>query len=164
MTYFYGISDREHLDRVIHAVCYYLGSSPVLAKKMLLETCAAETQLGTYPDSSPDSHGVGAFQFDQIALDDLKQETDARHKRKVSRLWGYDLDEVELAELADDVLLAAICCRLKYLRIPAAIPDSYLNRAVYWKQWYNTEAGKGTIEHYLDAVEHHLGEAHVELA
>ena len=119
----------------------------------MMETCAVETQLGTYPDKHPNKLGVGAFQFDAIALKDLKQETDERHKNKVMRLWGYDLDTVKLEDLANDLLLAAICCRLKYLRVPAAIPNNLLERAAYWKKYYNTEAGKGTVDHYLYAAE-----------
>lgn len=153
MQYFYGVNDREYIHRVIHAVCLYLGSNSQLAESLLTETCAAETQLCTYPDRHPTKLGVGGFQFDQIALDDLQQETDLRHKKKVERLWGYVLDDVVLADLADDFLLAAICCRLKYMRVPSAIPKSYLDRAIYWKRFYNTEAGKGTIDHYITAVE-----------
>lgn len=153
MTFYYGVKDREHIERVINAVCLYLGSNAILAGKLLMETCAAETQLCTYPDRHPEKLGVGGFQFDQIALDDLKQETNERHKRKIERLWGFVLDDIELHELADDFLLAAICCRLKYMRVPAAIPDNYLDRAAYWKRYYNTSTGKGTIEHYLNAAE-----------
>lgn len=154
MTFYYGIESRGYIDFVINTVCLYLGTGKENAKKMLKETCAVETQLGTFEDRHPDKLGVGAYQFDQIALDDLKKETDTRHKRKVKRLWGYDIDTIALKDLADDFLLATICCRLKYLRIPQAIPDNYLNRGVYWKKYYNTSKGKGTIEHYYESVEY----------
>jgi len=150
---YYGIENREHLENEVEDVCNNLGSKPKLSAQMLMETCGAETQLGTFPDRHPEKLGVGAFQFDQIALDDLQKETDQRHKDKVLALWDYDLDAVELKDLAFDVKLAAICCRLKYMRIPDAIPTNYMDRASYWKRFYNTEAGKGTVEHYLEAVE-----------
>ena len=41
--------------------------------------------------------------------------------------------------------------RLKYLRIPYAIPKTHTLRASYYKQWYNTEAGSGSPEKYLEA-------------
>ncbi|MBO9492070.1 hypothetical protein J7384_17040 [Endozoicomonas sp. G2_1] len=153
MKYYYGALDREHIVSCIGAVCSTLGGSRRLAKKLLFETCAAETQLCTYPDRHPDRLGVGGYQFDQIALDDIKKETDSRHKERVKSVWGYDLARVQLADLADDFMLATILCRLKYMRVPAAIPDNYLERAVYWKKHYNTEAGKGTVEHYLNSAE-----------
>lgn len=153
MEFYYGIESREHLDLVTKAVCRNLGGKPRLAQRMLLETCAVETQLGTYPDRHPDRLGVGAYQCDQINLDDIQLNTDLRHKKKIARLWGYDIDEVELSQLADDLLLATIICRLTYMRFPEPIPTNYFDRARYWKKKYNTSAGKGTFEHYLESAE-----------
>ena len=36
----------------------------------------------------------------------------------------------------------------KYISVP--IPLTIEERAKYWKEFYNTEAGKGTPEHYLE--------------
>jgi len=39
---------------------------------------------------------------------------------------------------------------LKYKLIPELIPNSLDERATYWKKYYNSEAGKGTMKHYLE--------------
>lgn len=40
--------------------------------------------------------------------------------------------------------------RLFYRLIPEAILETIEGRAKYWKKYYNTVLGKGTVEHYLE--------------
>lgn len=44
---------------------------------------------------------------------------------------------------------ACIFARLHYRRVPRALPKDVLDDAGYWKRWYNTALGKGTVEQYL---------------
>lgn len=46
--------------------------------------------------------------------------------------------------------LSLIFTRLFYRLIPEAIPETIEGRAKYWKKYYNTVLGKGTVEHYLE--------------
>jgi len=39
--------------------------------------------------------------------------------------------------------------RLHYLRVPEPISDTAEMQAAYWKRYYNTKSGKGTVEGYL---------------
>ena len=45
--------------------------------------------------------------------------------------------------------LGVLLCRLHYLRCPGGIPEGPEAQARYWKQFYNTSAGAGTVEQYL---------------
>jgi len=45
---------------------------------------------------------------------------------------------------------ACAMARIHYLRDPDPIPESVEDQAAYWKRVYNTEAGAGTVEHYLE--------------
>ncbi len=123
----------------------------------MIETSCVETKCITYPDIHREKLGVGLCQHDQIGLDDIKQEGEQRHFDIVKKDFGYDIKKIQLADLANDPLLSLICCRLSYKRIPAAIPGDLLGRAKYWKEYYNTQAGKGTIKHYLHSVSDCLG-------
>jgi hypothetical protein len=42
-------------------------------------------------------------------------------------------------------------CRVHYYRVPAALPPAgdLAEQAAYWKRYYNTELGRGTVEHFL---------------
>lgn len=55
-------------------------------------------------------------------------------------------------ELAYNLKLAVIMCRVFFLRIEEPLPD-YANiqaLADYWKKYWNTSAGKGTTEEFIE--------------
>lgn len=52
--------------------------------------------------------------------------------------------------IRDDDRLACLFARLHYLRVAEAVPDDLRGQAGYWKRYYNTRAGKGTVEGYMD--------------
>lgn len=145
---FYGLLSRDQLEHTIDKVVSVLGGG-VPAKKLLLETAAAETDLGKAIDTSWNV-GIGIMQFDKIGFDDVKQRTSAAKKALIERTFGIDIDRVEYTDLRWNPLLSVIFARLKYLLVPGAIPDTIQGRAAYWKKWYNSELGAGTPEHYID--------------
>lgn len=157
MTYYYGISSLEHIKLLVGEVVNLLGGNKHTIKQML-GTAAAETHCATYPDDNPDKLGVSLYQFDQIRIDDLHLNS-REHFAIVKDLWGYDLATIKLSDLAYDPLLATICCRLAYKRIPEAIPSTLAGQATYWKKYWNTysENAAGTVGHYLEAVEEVFG-------
>ena len=123
---------------------------------MLLETACAETALGKYADPTPNGAGHGLCQFDQIGFDDVKARTRQKDKNLIYVGFGYDINNCQLSDLDNDPLLSFIFCRLKFKLRPEPIPKTVEGRARYWKQFYNTEAGKGTVEHYLESARIHL--------
>jgi len=44
---------------------------------------------------------------------------------------------------------AILMARIRYLVVPSPIPKPPEFQAVYWKKFYNTEGGAGTVEKYL---------------
>ena len=58
--------------------------------------------------------------------------------------------------LEDDDLYAAIMCRLHYRRVPEALPDrdDLAKQAAYWKRYYNTAEGRGTVQHFIESFVH----------
>ena len=128
------------------------------AVNISIETACVETQCGTFPDAHPDKWGVGLCQLDQIGLDDIQLNGEQRHFDLIKGAFDYDIRKVQLSDAAHDPLLSLILCRLHYKRVPARFPDDLIGRAKYWKEYYNTVAGKGTVHHYLDSVRNILGE------
>lgn len=60
--------------------------------------------------------------------------------------------------LKDSLKYAAAMCRIHYRRIKAAMPENNaVSLAVYWKKYYNTPLGAGTVEkatpHFAMAVD-----------
>ena len=55
--------------------------------------------------------------------------------------WSYILETNLAAQIA--------MCRLHYRRIPKPLPSSLEGQAKYWKKYYNSMAGRGTVEDFL---------------
>jgi|TARA_R100000482_G_C5079985_1_gene125567 hypothetical protein len=58
--------------------------------------------------------------------------------------------------LSTNLAAAIIHCRLKYWRVPKSLPQDTLGQAQYWKDYYNTAEGAGTVDKWLEVVEKHL--------
>jgi hypothetical protein len=125
---------------------------------MLLETAAAETGLGLLPDRTIHA-GMGITQIDNgppyFPFDDIKRRSMGKRELIINQL-GIDIELVEWEHLRYTPLLALLFTRLHYRLRPEPIPIEREGRAVYWKQFYNTEAGKGTVEHYMRMCNRYL--------
>ena len=62
----------------------------------------------------------------------------------------YDLNNQTSIE--KNIAAGIVHCRLKYWRVPRAVPNTTQGKAEYWKKYYNTEGGKGHVDHFVDAV------------
>lgn len=51
--------------------------------------------------------------------------------------------------LDDNDKIGCLFARLHYLRVPEPIPDDLRSQGEYWKEFYNTFAGKGTVAEYM---------------
>ncbi|MBX9609688.1 MAG: hypothetical protein K2Y51_25995 [Gammaproteobacteria bacterium] len=69
------------------------------------------------------------------------------------RYSGYPPAE----HLIRDIGFACATCRLLYFRAPRALPaaNDLPGLAAYWKQFYNTVHGKGTVEDWLANYRRH---------
>ncbi len=61
--------------------------------------------------------------------------------------WDFILESNLAAQI--------VMCRLHYRRVPKPIPDKddIPGQAEYWKKYYNTDKGRGTIQHFLSVVQ-----------
>lgn len=51
--------------------------------------------------------------------------------------------------LLTNLELGVAMCRIHYLRSPGNIPQDIPGQAAYWKKYYNTPKGKGTVQEYI---------------
>ncbi|AUR84135.1 hypothetical protein NVP1049O_26 [Vibrio phage 1.049.O._10N.286.54.B5] len=153
----YGIENKQEAVVIAKKVVSIFGGGHKTVM-LMLEFAATETHLGTYPDRHPEKWGVGLTQFDQIRFDDVVNRTRGRNRRLLKQFFGYDLNSIKLADLADDALLAFCMTRLALKLVPESNPTTVSGRAHFWKKWWNTyhPNAKGTIEEYLDDVENHM--------
>lgn len=149
----YGITRPEQAVQIAQDVCDVLGHGSGFAVQLLVETACQETLLGQLRDPTPYGAGTGLCQIDRIAFEDIQRRTRPRYIKLIKEAFGIELALVEYRELEHSPLLAMIFCRLHYLLVPASIPRTLEERAMYWKVYYNTKAGKGEPEEYVRNAE-----------
>ena len=154
----YGIVERQHIFDIVANICQVLGNGAnESANKLILGTIAAETMLGEYKDPTPFRAGTGICQFDKIAFQDVKARTRKHNTKLILENFNIDIHKVTYDMLEYNPLLSIIFCRLFYKLIPAEIPSDLYLMACYWKRYYNTEQGKGTVEHFIGNYHHFIG-------
>ncbi len=145
----------ENLEGQAKAICDCLGhGAHGTAAEMIIETAAAETGIGKIKDTTVGA-GMGLTQFDKMPFEDIKARSMSQRDKIIDRL-KIDIELVEWTDLRYNPFLALLFTRLHYRLRPEPMPKSRLERAAYWKKWYNTEAGKGTEGHYLQMCDLYL--------
>lgn len=137
----------EYLDPVI--------PYSVAAENLLMGTCAQESRMGSYVKqvSGP---ACGIFQMEPAThndicenfleyrpgLDDLTNELRARGITPGSKL----------SDLVGNLYYQVAMTRVHYVRVRMALPeeDNVEEQANYWKLFYNTPEGKGTVEEFIE--------------
>lgn len=145
----YGYINDEAIKNQIQLICKCLGNGVNNTADLLLyETAKAETGLGSIKDETIGA-GIGICQFDKFPFDDLKKRS-LKYKEKILNDLGVDITLVEWEQLRYNSFLSLLFCRLQYKPFNEEIPKDKLGRASYWKRYYNTIDGKGTISHYME--------------
>jgi len=147
--FMYGLISKQHLKDIIKDVVSILGGG-INAELLLWETAGAETNFGNTPDFTINS-GYGLMQFDFLGFADTQHRTEKSVKDKVKNTWGIDIDSINIKELNYSPFLSVLFARLKYMLVPSVIPDTLVGRAEYWKRYYNSNKGEGTVEHFIQA-------------
>mgnify|MGYP000055945115 CR=1 FL=1 len=143
---YYGYGSPEQVKEVIEHVCSKFHTAKRRAMT-IAAFAAVETQFGTYPDSCVE-YGTSILQYDPIRFEDIKARTRKKNKDLVLREFGVDIDLVDLCCLRYNILLAVIFAILALLLIKEALPYTMEGIYAYWKKYWNSKEGKGTLEHF----------------
>lgn len=145
----YGVINLKRINEDAQMICDCIGNGKYnTAKEMIIETAIAETGLGQIEDKTIGA-GMGLTQFDKLPFDDIKKRN-MRLRAKILDELKIDIALVGWDDLRYNQFLALLFTRLHYWLKGDPIPKTIEERAAYWKTHYNTSAGKGTIEHYLE--------------
>jgi len=156
----------EEVEQVAAAVSKIFNDGKA-ATNMLKEIAIVESNMGNTSgsyDISVDSKGnrgsLGVAQIDEIAFDEVQRRLKGgkgvpaftqKYIDPIKKATGVDVRDVSYEDLADDEL-NLIFARLYLLTKKDPIPPTVEGRAKYWKQNYNTIAGKGTPDKYLERL------------
>lgn len=143
--------ERIQIEAAVDTICLLAnwGANPIDLRECLLEIAAAESLMGTAPDTTTES-GAGIWQFDKGTFQDIKNWIAQKHALDFLFITATPINEVSYYDLCKYPLIACFFARaFVYVRYPK-IGDTTQKRAEQWKQYYNTKYGKGTIEGYIE--------------
>jgi Fe2+ transport system protein FeoA len=123
------------------------------AREMLYVTGKAESGYKTLQQYGG-GPALGFFQMEPNTAIDIWDNYVMYRPKYREKLYAMGFDEGTLEFcLLSNIGLQAAFCRLHYRRVPTALPksDNLEAQAKYWKKYYNTDLGKGTIKHFMEA-------------
>lgn len=148
---------------VIRPVLQDIGLWSHTAEQLVLCTALHESHGGKYIDQLDRGEmrwgpALGIFQMEQLTHADhwrwLEKPGREQLALAVSRYCAPKPEPWR--QLAGNMNYAAAMCRVHYRRKPG-MPDgdNLLSLAEYWKRWYNTSHGSGTVEQFINACQPH---------
>ena len=144
---------NKSIKKIIKLSLQHLGLDSEDARNLIYRTGKAESGYKTLQQYGG-GPALGFFQMEpNTALDIWNNYVMYRPKYR-DKLYslGFDDGTLEFCLLSNIGLQAAFC-RLHYRRVPSALPaaDNLEGQARYWKKYYNSDLGKGTIKHFMEA-------------
>ena len=157
---YYGNRTKGEIKKVVHNICVIFGNNnPDLISRseaLCNETLCAESRYGQEPDHT-ETTGIGIAQFDPVGYYDMKRNS-MKYSDLIFEKFKFEMDILLLEHSRYDEVTSILYMRLKYKRDPNKIPGNRKERSNYWKDVYNTVAGAGTPEHYVENSNKILGE------
>jgi len=131
--------DKKQFEDLIKRILIEYDLYNKSAVNLLLGTAAQESKFGTYIRQI-NGPALGIFQMEKPTFDWLKN------------IYGSKYPIGEFDELEYNLKLAILLARLRYRIVKEPLPDANNEEGLarYWKKYYNTPLGKGTIEQFIN--------------
>lgn len=145
---------RDFLVLVIRPTLEYLEAGGTAAERILLATAVHESGGLRYLKQGGDGPALGPYQIEPATHDDLWVNWLAFRGSLAERikplLSGWP-DRTR--QLVGNLNYSTAIARAIYLRVPESLPaaDDIEGQARYWKRHYNTPAGRGTVEAFIES-------------
>ena len=144
---------EKSIKKIIKLALQHLGLDSEAARSLIYRTGKAESGYKTLLQygSGP---ALGFFQMEPDTAIDIWDNYVMYRPKYRDKLYALGFDEGALEFcLLSNIGLQAAFCRLHYRRVPSALPksDDLKEQAKYWKIYYNSHLGKGTIKHFMEA-------------
>jgi len=151
------IDKRQLTDHVIVPVLKDYGLHSDAVVELLLGTAAVESRLGTYI-AQLGGPALGIYQMEPATHDDI-WDNYIDHRSGLRLAIEYEFGKAPSADrLVYDLRYATLMARLHYLRVRERLPESgdIDEQARYWKTYYNTINGAGSVtafrKAYIDLI------------
>lgn len=145
-----GINPKDLRFEIIRPTLMQLHMHSDAAEELLMLTCATESHLANYLVQMNSRAAKGIYQMERLPFDEVFELVIPRLNNKQKQtLLNYHINKEEASHdrLIWDLKFATIMCRLQYWRFHERLPhaDNITGLATYWKKYWNTLAGKGSV-------------------
>jgi hypothetical protein len=145
---------KEFLEGVIRPTLLAINRHSVPAEQLLLGTAVQESRI-KYTKQLGGGPALGYFQMEPATHEDIWKNFLAYKKdlsAKVLAVGGLATGAGKSSLLETNHAYAAAMCRAHYARHSRALPvaGDVKGLAHYWKDFYNTKKGKGTVDEFID--------------
>jgi hypothetical protein len=147
------ISIPQFKDLIIKPALTVIDLCTPAAEELVLGTALQESRL-QYIKQLGSGPALGVFQMEPATHEDIWKNYLAYHPELAERVKSLaaptTADHPSTNELIGNLWYAAAMCRIHYRRVPEALPavGDVPGMAAYWKEYYNTHLGAGTVEEY----------------
>ena len=144
---------KKSIQKIIKLALERLDLDSEDARSLIYNTGKAESGYKTLQQYGG-GPALGFFQMEPNTAIDIWDNYVMYRPKYRDKLYALGFDEGTLEFcLLSNVGLQAALCRLHYRRVPSPLPkaDNMEAQAKYWKEFYNTRLGKGTVEHFIKA-------------
>lgn len=125
--------------------------------KFLCRVAWVESKYGMAPGTYRPSYYGGIWQVDSIGYrETVIQQGLRKYWDRIKERLHIDWEKTSWSDL-EKPLYSGLASRLFLARIPAPIPADLTAQAQYWKKYYNTSAGKGTVQKFINDVKQATG-------
>jgi hypothetical protein len=143
---------KKQLKELIEKTLTAIGLHSDSAVNLLLGTCAQESGFGKYLRQLKGGPALGIFQMEPNTFNDhvenyLKYKPELENK--IKKFCG--ITHMKPMYLEWNIAFAICMSRIHYLRVRKGLPEpnDIEELAGYWKKYYNTYLGAGTVEEFI---------------
>ncbi len=141
----------DYLRQIIRVALQPMELWSHAAEEILLMTAAHESHLGRSLEQIR-GPARGLYQMEMATLWDIWDNWLKYRSEIITQIINITgIDGPDLGHLQYNPIYSTIMARLHYRRAPGALPEPYDvdGMAEYAKEYYNTPAGKATMEQYI---------------
>ena len=151
--------DKAYGTAVVDAVTRLVDSSSIFphSKGLLRKIAWVESKFGRDKNTfRTGDDGVGIWQIDSIALQATKDTTSHPNLKEkhdaIKKQFKIEWNSVTTIDLHKPIY-CGLAARLLLSNVKESIPKEDDKQAAYWKKYYNTKEGKGTVHKFLKDTE-----------
>ena len=147
-----ALRDGGKGESVVKEVIGYVEATLGDTKEFMKKIALVESHFGDDKGTYRRGYNGGIFQVDKVGF--LTTRDTRSHPRlkakfkKIKASLAIDWMDVSWSDLRKP-LYSAIAARLFLLNIPDPIPSDLLGQAKFWKKYYNSSKGAGTVEDFI---------------